>query len=109
MATTETPELAPKGKLRAGINYSNFLIVQRNKDTGALSGIAPDLAAEIGKRLGVAVELVPYDSPSKMGDDARNDKWDVAFLGAEPQRAEQIAFTAAYLEIEAGYLVRDAS
>ena len=31
--------LAPNGKLRAGINYSNFLIVQRNAATGALSGI----------------------------------------------------------------------
>ena len=31
--------------------------------------------------------------------------WDVAFLGAEPQRASEIAFTAAYLEIPATYLV----
>jgi polar amino acid transport system substrate-binding protein len=30
---------------------------------------------------------------------------DVAFLGAEPQRAAEIAFTAAYLEIPATYLV----
>jgi polar amino acid transport system substrate-binding protein len=29
----------------------------------------------------------------------------VAFLGAEPQRASEIAFTAAYLEIPATYLV----
>jgi polar amino acid transport system substrate-binding protein len=31
--------------------------------------------------------------------------WDVAFLGAEPQRVNEIAFTAAYLEIPATYLV----
>jgi polar amino acid transport system substrate-binding protein len=31
--------------------------------------------------------------------------WDVGFLGAEPQRANQIDFTAAYVEIEATYLV----
>ena len=31
--------------------------------------------------------------------------WDVAFLGAEPQRAAEIAFTAAYLEIPSTYLV----
>jgi hypothetical protein len=31
--------------------------------------------------------------------------WDVGFLGAEPQRAHAIDFTAAYVEIEAIYLV----
>ena len=101
--------LAPNGKLRAGINYSNFLIVQRNAATGALSGIAPDLAHEVGRRLGVSVELVAYESPSRMGDDAPNDRWDIAFLGAEPQRAAIIAFTAAYLEIPSSYLVQPGS
>jgi polar amino acid transport system substrate-binding protein len=31
--------------------------------------------------------------------------WDVGFIGAEPQRAQAIDFTAAYVEIEATYLV----
>jgi polar amino acid transport system substrate-binding protein len=31
--------------------------------------------------------------------------WDVGFLGAEPERANEIDFTAAYVEIEATYLV----
>jgi polar amino acid transport system substrate-binding protein len=31
--------------------------------------------------------------------------WDIGLIGAEPQRAEKIAFTAAYCEIEATYLV----
>ncbi|MDH4326810.1 MAG: transporter substrate-binding domain-containing protein, partial [Betaproteobacteria bacterium] len=31
--------------------------------------------------------------------------WDVAFIGAEPQRAAEIDFTAPYVEIEATYLV----
>ena len=35
--------------------------------------------------------------------------WDVGFLGAEPQRAHAIDFTAAYVEIEATYLVQPAS
>lgn len=97
--------LAPSGRLRAGINYSNFLIVQRDAASGALRGIAPDLAKALGEKLGVPVDLVAYDSPSRMGDDAPNDQWDVAFLGAEPARAQVIAFTAAYLEIPSGYLV----
>jgi polar amino acid transport system substrate-binding protein len=31
--------------------------------------------------------------------------WDIGLIGAEPQRAEKIAFTPAYAEIEATYLV----
>src|SRR6202171_6022858 len=31
--------------------------------------------------------------------------WHIGLIGAEPQRAEKIAFTAAYVEIEATYMV----
>jgi len=45
------------------------------------------------------------DSAGKLGDAVKTGAWDVAFLGAEPQRAAEIAFTAAYLEIPSTYLV----
>ena len=35
----------------------------------------------------------------------RRDAWDIGLIGAEPQRAEKIAFSPAYCEIEATYLV----
>lgn len=94
-------ELAPTGTLRVGINYGNFLLV--NKDRA--SGIAVDLGRELGKRLGVPVELVTYEAAGKLADGVKAGAWDVAFLGAEPQRANEIAFTSAYLEIPATYLV----
>jgi polar amino acid transport system substrate-binding protein len=34
-----------------------------------------------------------------------SDVWDIALIAAEPTRAETIAFSAAYVEIEATYLV----
>ncbi len=40
-----------------------------------------------------------------MADDAASGAWDVGNIGAEPARAETIAFTAAYCEIECTYLV----
>ncbi len=51
------------------------------------------------------IEIVPFDSAGEMADAVKTGKWDVAFLGAEPQRASEIAFTAAYAEIESTYLV----
>ena len=98
-------ELAPTGTLRVGLNLSNFLLTREDKATGAINGVAPDLAKEIAQRLGVPIILSGYPRPGLVADDAPNNVWDIAFLGAEPQRAQQIDFTAAYLEIEATYLV----
>jgi polar amino acid transport system substrate-binding protein len=98
-------ELAPTGTLRVGINYGNFLLVNKAPGSGEFRGIAVDLGRELGRRLGVPVELVAFDAAGKLADAVKTLAWDVAFLGAEPQRASEIAFTAAYLEIEAGYLV----
>jgi len=63
------------------------------------------MAAEIAKRLGVPVAYVPFKSPGELADAAGTGVWDIGLIGAEPQRAETIAFTAAYVEIEATYLV----
>jgi polar amino acid transport system substrate-binding protein len=107
VAVTPTPavvaELAPTGVLRAGINLSNFLLVTGRAANGDPQGIAPDMAGEVAARLGVPVRLIPYESPGKLADAVAD--WDVGLIGAEPARAEQITFTAAYLEIEATYLV----
>ena len=98
-------DLAPTGKLRAGINYTNFILATKDRATGESRGVAIDLARELGQRLGVPVEIVAYDSVGAMVDAAKTGAWDVAFLGSEPAREREISFTAAYLEIEATYLV----
>ncbi len=97
-------ELTPTGKLRVGVNLSNFLLVQRDPD-GTIRGIVPDLAQELAKRLGVDAELHKYEKVGDVADGAKKGEWDVAFIGAEPQRAAEIDFTAPYVEIEATYLV----
>ena len=97
-------ELAPTGKLRVGVNLGNFLLVQRSAD-GSIRGIVPDLAQELARRLGVAAELRQYEKVGDVADGAKKGEWDVAFIGAEPQRAAEIDFTAPYVEIEACYLV----
>ena len=98
-------ELAPTGTLRLGFNMSNFLLTRTDKETGKPAGLAVDLGRELGRRLGLPVELIPYPNPAALADDANKGVWDVGFLGAEPQRANEIDFTAAYVEIEASYLI----
>ena len=99
-------DLAPTGKLRAAINYGNFILATKDKTTGESKGVAIDLARELASRLGVPLEIVAYDLVGVMVDHAPTNAWDVAFLGSEPARETVIDFTAAYLEIEATYLVR---
>lgn len=98
-------ELAPTGVLRAGINLSNFLLVTGRTAAGDPEGVAPDMAREIADRLGVPVRYVPFQTPGELADAAEEDVWDIGLIGAEPQRAEKIAFSPPYCEIEATYLV----
>jgi len=103
MTPTARAELAPTGKLRVGLNYSNFLLVSKRAPDPA--GVAPDLGRELAKRVDVEVEFVCYENAGLAADGAKTGAWDVAFIGAEPARAGEIAFTAPYVEIETTYLV----
>ncbi|MSQ89397.1 MAG: transporter substrate-binding domain-containing protein [Betaproteobacteria bacterium] len=98
-------ELVPSGKLRVGVNLGNFLLVNQTPVSSELRGVVPDLAHELGRRLAAPVVLIPCSGAGEVADGAKTGAWDVAFIGAEPQRAQEIAFTPAYLEIPASYLV----
>lgn len=105
MSQSIVAELAPHGVLRAGINMSNFLLVTGKSTSGDPEGVSPDMARAIAEKLGVPVKYVPFPKPGELADAAGTDAWDIGLIGAEPARAEKIAFTAAYVEIEATYLV----
>lgn len=98
-------ELAPTGTLRAAINYNNPLLARRDAASGELSGLAVDLSRELARRVGVPLELVPCDAASKISGSATNNVWDIGYLAIDPLRADQIDFTAAYVELEGTYLV----
>jgi polar amino acid transport system substrate-binding protein len=102
-------ELAPNGVLRAGINMSNFLLVTGRTPEGEPDGVSPDMARAIAAQLGVPVKLVPFPKPGPLADAVDDGLWNIGLIGAEPARAQKIAFTAAYCEIEATYLVPDSS
>ena len=105
MSQAVLSELAPSGVLRAGINMSNFLLVTGRSASGDPEGVAPDMARAIAQRLGVEIVYVPFPRPGELADAAERNVWDIGLIGAEPARAEKIAFSPAYVEIEATYLV----
>jgi polar amino acid transport system substrate-binding protein len=98
-------ELAPTGKMRAAINFGNPVLAQKDPATGEPRGVSVDLARELGRRLGVPVELVTFDAAGKVFEALKTGAWDIAFLAIDPARAAEIAFTAPYVVIEATYLV----
>ena len=98
-------DLAPTGKLRAAINLGNSLLAQTDAATGQPKGITPDLARELGRRLGVPVELITYNAAGKVFDAASTGAWDIAFVAIEPVRAAVIEFSAPYVIIEGTYMV----
>jgi len=101
-------DLAPTGVVRVGFNFRNELLTGRDAE-GRPTGVALDLGQDLAERLGVAFEIVEYPDPGRLAEAADRGEWDVGFLGAEPARARLIDFTAAYVEIEATYLVREGS
>ena len=105
MTSSLRTDLAPAGKLRVGINYGNPVLAKRDPATGELSGVAVDLARELGRRTDLPVELVGFDAAGKMFEAVKTGGWNVAFLAIDPARANEIDFTAAYLLIEGTYLV----
>lgn len=98
-------ELAPGGKLRAGMNLGNNLFTRKDAASGELKGVSVDLMRELAARLGVPVEFVVHATPGEVADSAQKGTWDVAILAIEPARAKTITFSPAITEIEASYMV----
>ena len=101
-------ELAPSGKVRAAINYGNPVLAKRNAATGELGGVTVELSKELGRRIGVPVELVAYATVANLLAGLKAGEWDVAFLAVDPARGE-VAFSAPYMEVEVTYLVPERS
>jgi polar amino acid transport system substrate-binding protein len=99
-------DLAPGGRIRAAINVGNIVLAKPGEGGAAPSGVSVDLARELGKRLGVPVELVVFESAGKVSAAANTDTWDICFLAIEPARAAEVEFTPPYVLIEGTYMVK---
>lgn len=101
--------LAPRGTLRAAINFGNTVLAHRGPTLETSGGVSVEIARELARRLGTPLDLFAYDGAGAVVADAKNDVWDIAFMAIDPLRAKDIGFTAPYVLIEGGYMVRDGS
>lgn len=101
-------ELGSTGKLRAAINLGNPILASRG--TGAEpQGVSVDLAREAARRLGLAIDLVTFNSAGAVVEAIKAQQVDLAFVAIDPVRAADMEYTAPYVIIEGAYLVRDGS
>lgn len=97
--------LAPTGALRVGINLSNFLLVSGAGEDGEPVGVSPSLAGALAGAIGVPVLRIGYVEPGEVVEAVASGVVDVGNVGADPDRAEHVIFSAPYCEIEATFLV----
>jgi len=99
-------ELAPSGIVRFALNHGNVVLVRRGATDESPSGISVELARELARRLGLPIEFRHYDKAGAVTDAAGRDEWDICFLAIDSKRAEQIAYSEPYVQIEGAFLVR---
>ena len=101
--------LAPGGTLRAAINLGNPILARRDPASGLPMGVSVDLAQQLAQRLGVPLQLVVLDAAGKAVQAVTQDQADIGFFALDPQRAQGVSFSGAYVQIEGSYLVRQDS
>ena len=105
-ASSETKAaVAPTGKLRVAF-LSGPIYATKDPATGELKGVAVDLGKELARRVGVPFDPVVYPNPPALIGGAKSGDWDVALMGINAERAAAMDFSAPYMEVEQGYLVR---
>ena len=98
-------KLAPKGELRAALIVSNPVLVTRGAD-GQLGGVSVELARAFAAKVGVPIRLMPYENPARYNESLGKDEWDIGLAARDPSRAEHLAFSDVFMEVDNGYVAR---
>lgn len=101
--TSAQPE---NGKLlRVAINIGNSLLAHAGEPGTDPTGISVDIARRLASELQCPLALLIYASAGAVFAAKDDDKWDVAFLAIDPERAKHLSFSQPYVQIEGTYLV----
>lgn len=102
-------DIAPTGKLRVALNMGLATLVTKDAATGGLHGVAPELGRALAERLKVPFVPVEYPGLGALIAAMKASAWDVAFLASSPERAGDMDMSAAYMDVNATYLVPSGS
>jgi polar amino acid transport system substrate-binding protein len=109
MGQAAAEQIAPTGTLRAVYLAGNPAQAVQDRNTGAIRGVAADLARELAKRLGVPVEIKPVASPQNVIDAVAGSSADIGFVAYAPSRTGTVEFSQTYMNVQQSFLVLDAS
>jgi polar amino acid transport system substrate-binding protein len=104
-AASASATLSPTGTLRVALIASNPVLVTRGAD-GSLGGVSVAVARTLAARLGVPIELKPYDNPARYNESLATDDWDIGLAARDPARAEHLVFSVTFMEVDNGYVAR---
>lgn len=100
---------APTGVLRVGINLGNPILANEDPISKNLYGVTIDIANEIGKRISLPVQLIPFKTAGATVDAVKTGGIDLVFVAIDPVRGADISYTPAYIQIEGAYMVKASS
>lgn len=101
--------LAPTGTLRAAFLAGNPVQGRVDAGTGAVSGPAPELVAELARRRDVKFTIMPLAGTRAVLDAVKSDAADIGFLAFDPARAAEVDFSQTYSLAHNTYIVPVAS
>lgn len=99
-------ELAPSGTLVCALNHGNVVLVRRGPTDDTPTGVSVDLACKLAAALAVPIAFRHYDKAGAVSGSVGTGEWNVCFLAIDPERAEVIAYSEPYVQIEGAFLVR---
>jgi polar amino acid transport system substrate-binding protein len=106
-ADPRVADLVQAGKIRLAV-----FLPQYNKDpaTGEIRGVgtgfvAAELVRALAARIGIAMQVDGYPTPSKAVECLKARECDVAFMGIEPSRAGEVDFTPPVVQFDYTFLV----
>jgi polar amino acid transport system substrate-binding protein len=101
--------IAPGGTLRAVYLGGNPAQAVQDRATGVIRGASADLARELGRRIGMPVEIKPVANPKAVIDAVSGAEADIGFVAFEPSRAGTVEFSQSYMLVRQSFLVLEGS
>lgn len=101
--------LAPTGVLRVAVYPGSPTSLLRAAERSQMRGLTVDLGDEMGRRLGVPVQIVVLRTPAEIVDTLNRNEADITITNATAERARKVDFTPPLVALELGLLVRSGS